>query len=162
MRVSDLLSTYLNDHLTGATAGLELFRRAARTHAGTDRGNALQSLARDVETDRDRLRRIMADLDVRENKPMQALGWVGEKAGRLKPNGFLVRRSPLSDLVELEGLRIGVAGKIALWQVLRAAAVDEPRLHKEQLEELLERAEEQSEQLYRLHLQVAQGLFDQG
>ena len=37
-------------------------------------------------------------------------GWVAEKAGRLKLNGSLLTYSPLSRLVELEGLSLGVEG----------------------------------------------------
>ena len=38
-------------------------------------------------------------------------GWALEKAARLKPNGRLLRRSPLSDLIELEGLLLGVQAR---------------------------------------------------
>ncbi|MGV9847844.1 hypothetical protein ACWDWU_03430 [Streptomyces sp. NPDC003442] len=38
-------------------------------------------------------------------------GRPGEKAGRLKPNGRLRRRSGLSTVLELESPRIGVEGK---------------------------------------------------
>ena len=151
-----LLSVYLNNHLSGASAGLELFRRAAKHHAGSDRGLELARLTDEVAADRESLRDIMRRLGVEENRAMVALGWAGERAGRLKPNGFLVRRSPLSDIVELESLRIGVAGKLAGWQVLRGVAAHDSRLAREELETLLERAEDQAERLYKLHLQAAQ------
>ncbi|HET9861460.1 MAG TPA: hypothetical protein VFQ19_16910, partial [Nocardioidaceae bacterium] len=64
------------------------------------------------------------------------------------------------DLVELEGLRGAVAGKIAAWQVLRALAMHDDRLTKEEFEVLLDRADDQSQRLYKLHLQVAQAQFD--
>jgi hypothetical protein len=155
------LSVYLNNHLAGASGGLELFRRAATQHAGTSRGVELRRLADEIEGDREALRDIMGRLGVKENRAMSALGWAAEKAGRLKPNGYLVRRSPLSDIIELEGLRVGVAAKMAGWQVLRAVAVHDSRLSKEALETLLERAEDQAERLYKLHLQAAQEQLDQ-
>jgi hypothetical protein len=37
-----------------------------------------------------------------------AAGWLGNKAGRLEPNGHIVTRSPRADIVELEGLRLRV------------------------------------------------------
>jgi hypothetical protein len=64
----------------------------------------------------------------------------------------------MTDLVELEGLRVAVATKINALQVLRAIAVQDSRLDKERVEALLERAQEQADRLYRLHLQVAQEL----
>lgn len=156
-----LISTYLNDHLTGASVGVELFRRAAKSHANTNRGPELAALTREIEQDVQTLREILRRLDVEENKPMMALGWAAEKVGRLKPNGYLVRRSPLADLVELEGLRGAVAGKTAGWQVLRALAMHDDRLTKEEFEVLLQRADDQSQRLYKLHLQVAQAQFDE-
>jgi hypothetical protein len=37
--------------------------------------------------------------------------WIGEKAARLKLNGYLLARSPLSGLEELEMLRLGGGGQ---------------------------------------------------
>ena len=90
------------------------------------------------------------------NLPLVALGWVGEKAGRLKPNGYVVRRSPLADVIELEGLRLGAQGRLACWQVLRAVATHDDRLTVLEMDELVGRAEDQATRLYKLHLQVAQ------
>ena len=55
-------------------------------------------------------------------------GWIGEKAGRLKFNGRLFTRSPLSRLEELELLRLGVEGKAAGWRTLRVLADTDQRL----------------------------------
>jgi hypothetical protein len=155
------LSIYLNNHLTASSAGLELFRRAAKQHAGSDRGAELTRLTEEIEADRKALVDIMRRLDVEQNKVMSSLGWASEKVGRLKPNGYVVRRSPLADIVELEGLRAGVAAKMAGWQVIRAVAVHDSRISKEKLETLLERADGQSERLYKLHLQAAQEQLEQ-
>lgn len=151
----ELLAIYLNDHLTGATGGVELFRRAASNLRGAH-GEELARLRDEVEEDRESLVSIMRRLGVRENKPMLVLGWVGEKAARLKPNGYLVRRSPLSDVIEIEGLRVGVHGKLCGFQVLRAAIIDDDRVPTEEVETLIERAEDQQARLYKLHLQAVQ------
>lgn len=156
MSHDETLAAYLNDHLAGETAALELARRVADTHAGTDRGPELARLAADVEADRDELLDVMARLDVTPSMVKTAAGWLGEKAGRLKPNGHIVTRSPLADILELEGLRLAVAAKLMSWQVLRAVSVHDSRLAKEHLETLLERADDQAERLYRLHLQFTQ------
>ncbi|WP_326784442.1 transaldolase [Streptomyces sp. NBC_00151] len=92
--VADLLAIYLNDHLSGATAGLELFRRAAQTQQYREQGTMLAELAHEVEQDRDSLTQIMADLVVPTAYTKVALGWLAEKAGRAKPNGHLFSRSP--------------------------------------------------------------------
>lgn len=160
MNAQELLDIYLNNHLTAANGGVVLFRRAAAAHRGTDIGAELTELTREIEEDRASLRTLMHRLGIGENKPMTALGRIGAELGRLKPNGYLVRRSPLSDLVELEGLRDGVAAKIAGWQVLRAVAAHDNRVTREELESLLERAQEQAERLYKLHLRVTEQLLD--
>ncbi|HEX2017168.1 MAG TPA: hypothetical protein VGN69_10765, partial [Solirubrobacteraceae bacterium] len=70
-------------------------------------------------------------------------GWGAEKLGRLKLNGQLVGYSPLSRLVELDGLVVGVTGKLALWRALESVAKSDPRLEQADLARLIERAERQ-------------------
>ncbi|MFE2376582.1 transaldolase [Streptomyces sp. NPDC059398] len=157
-----LLAIYLNDHLSGATAGLELFRRAAQGRPGQN-GEAgpaeLSELAEQIEQDRDSLTHIMSDLGVPTDRSKVALGWLAEKAGRLKPNGHLLSRSPLSDVLELESMLLGVKGKAACWHTLHALARTDTRLDREQLDTLLKRAEEQSAALERMRLDTARLVF---
>jgi len=157
-----LLSVYLNNHFTGASGGVEMFGRVAKQHAGSSWGAELARLAADIDEDRERLRDIMGRLGVAENRAMTLLGWVGEKVGRVKPNGYLVRRSPLSDVVELEGLRIAVAAKQAGWEVLREVAAHDTRVSTDEVETLIGRAEDQSERLQDLHLRAAREELSEG
>ena len=48
------LAVYLNDHLAGSTAVIELVRRAAREHAGTELGGFLVMLQAEIARDRRR------------------------------------------------------------------------------------------------------------
>ena len=64
----------------------------------------------------------MAALGIPVRRYKVGAAWIGEKAGRLKFNGRLLARSPLSDLEELEMLRLGVEGKAAGWRTLRTLA----------------------------------------
>ena len=61
----------------------------------------------------------MERLGVKPHPVKDAGGWVAEKLGRLKPNNRPLGYSPLSRVLELEGLLIGVTGKLALWEALR-------------------------------------------
>jgi hypothetical protein len=81
--------------------------------------------------------------------------WAGEKAGYLKLNGHLLTRSPLSALEETEFLRLGVEGKAAGWRTLRVLAENDSRLDAVRLDELLARADRQSQQLEELRVSVA-------
>ena len=81
--------------------------------------------------------------------------WAAEKAARLKLNGRLLSRSPLSSLEELEMLRLGVEGKAAGWRTLRALADTDSRLDRDRLDELMTRARQQAELLEELRVQTA-------
>jgi hypothetical protein len=122
--VSGLLRTYLQDHHAGATVGVELARRTAGSNEGTEYGEPLARLADEIAEDRETLERVMERLGVKPNPVKDVGGWAAEKVGRLKPNNRLLGYSPLSRVVELEGLVIGVTGKLALWEALRDSIGD--------------------------------------
>ncbi|MFF3020180.1 transaldolase [Streptomyces sp. NPDC057939] len=150
-----LLAIYLNDHYAAATGGLELFRRASDARKHEQAGRVLSDLAHQVEKDRDALARIMTDLGVSTSQSKAAMGWIAEKAGRLKTNGRLLSRSPLSDVLEAESMLMGVQGKAACWRTLRVLAETDERLPAEDLDALLERAEQQSTALEELRFVAA-------
>jgi hypothetical protein len=137
---SELLPIYLNDHLAGSTAGLELARRLLRSNSRNEYGADLARLAGEIEQDRESLQSIMRVLDVGVDRVKVAVGWTAEKVGRLKLNGRLLSYSPLSRLMELEVLMLGVTGKLALWRTLRQLAAEDSRLDRRDLDRLIERA----------------------
>jgi hypothetical protein len=115
-----LLSIYLNDHLAGATAGRELAKRAAASNRDTPYAPFLEELASQIDEDRDSLLAAMQSLGIRVDRVKVAGGWGAEKLGRLKLNGRLRGYSPLSRVVEIEALALGVHGKLAMWRALEA------------------------------------------
>ena len=117
--MSELLRTYLQDHHAGSTVGVELARRAAGANQDTEFGEPLARIADEIAEDRESLERLMERLGVKPHPVKDAGGWVAEKLGRLKPNNRLLGYSPLSRVLELEGLLIGVTGTLALWEALR-------------------------------------------
>ena len=139
-----LVGIYLNDHLAGASGGIELAHRLADAEHGTDLGEQITALAKEITEDRAALVRIMRSLDVTPRHGFSALGWTVEKVARLKLNGRLLHRSPLSTLVELEALRLGVLGKHQLWTTLAHTYAKDPRLNTDRLHELRHRAEVQA------------------
>jgi hypothetical protein len=117
--VSDrFLAIYLNDHLAGAVAGVELARRTRASNEGTEIGTVLAEVCAEIEADRETLRSAMRRLQVREAPVKRGFGWLAEKLGRLKLNGQLRGYSPLSRVVEIEGLLAGIDGKRRLWRSL--------------------------------------------
>ncbi len=150
------LSIYLNDHLAGATVGVELARRAAASNRSTDLGRVLGELAAEIEQDRESLIDIMERLSLGRDRAKVLVSWSAEKVGRLKLNGQLRGYSPLSRLEELEALSLGVEGKLALWQALRRTHGADPRLGGIDFEELIERARSQRRRFERQRRRAAE------
>jgi hypothetical protein len=151
---SKYLATYLNDHLGGSTFGVELARRAAGENQGSELGAFLSQLAGEIESDRAALQAIMAELGVKADRAKVALGWAAEKLGRLKPNAQLRGYSPLSPLVELEGLLVGIQGKLSMWRSL-AEVAEALGLEPARLQGLAARALSQQADVERHRLDVA-------
>jgi hypothetical protein len=152
-----LVGIYLEDHYAGATGGMELARRLHASNRDTEWGAELEKVCREVEEDRQTLYGVMQALGVRRNLPKVYGAWALEKAGRLKLNGRLVGYSPLSRLVELEALMIGVTGKLGLWDALQQA--HRPELADFDLDDLLERARAQLEIVKKIHRAAAAAAF---
>jgi hypothetical protein len=138
-----LLAIYLNDHLAGATMGVELTRRSLRANRGTDLGRFLEDLLGEIEEDKRTLEAIMDAVGVAKSPVKPRLAVAAERLGRLKLNGQVTGYSPLSRVLELEGLTIGVAGKLSLWRNLRDGAGLADRLPGIDLDALIARAERQ-------------------
>ncbi|MEA2229044.1 MAG: hypothetical protein QOH46_3600 [Solirubrobacteraceae bacterium] len=154
-----LLAIYLNDHLAGSTAGVELARRARGNNRGTPYHEPLDRLATEIAEDRAALLDVMRRLGVGRDPVKEWAGWLAEKGGRLKRNGRLMGYSPLSRVVELEVLALGVEGKGALWRALERTVGGDPLLAGVDLEELLARADRQREDLERLRVSAADEAF---
>jgi hypothetical protein len=151
---SKYLATYLNDHYAGATGGLALARRAASENEDSELGAFLSELADEIEADRATLAEIMGALGVGTDRTKVIAARVFERVGRLKPNAQLLGYSPLSPLVELEVLGLGIRGKLALWRALGEIA-DTPPLDAQRLAELAARAERQAADVEARRLEVA-------
>ncbi|MFP5283466.1 MAG: hypothetical protein ACLGIF_08460 [Actinomycetes bacterium] len=144
----------LRNHQAGGQAAVNLFRRAARAQRGRPYATQLRQLATEAREDLDFNESVMRRLGVRPS-PVQVLALrAGGRIGRLKPNGQLLRRAPLSDLIELEGLIASVSIKLAGWQAAQVSGVlneEETR----QLDQLMVRARSQADRLSDLHQQAA-------
>jgi hypothetical protein len=151
-----LLGIYLNDHLAGAVAGTDLAKRLAAAEGG----EVLPRLAREIDEDRESLLELMAALDVPVRHYKTWAAWAAEKVARLKLNGHLLSRSPLSRVVELEAMRLGVEGKAAGWRTLRTRAGTDPRLDAARLDALIDRARRQIDELEQLRVTAAATVFN--
>lgn len=160
---TDYLETYLQDHRAGAAMGADLARRLADENLGTPYEDFLTGLAQEIEQDVATFEAIMAGLGVSPSSVKNAGAKVAEKLGRLKPNEHLGGSySPLSRVLEMEGLRGGVHAKLGLWDSLRELAEHDERLDAEQIAELQARAERQLAGLREQHGTAAHEAFVEG
>lgn len=147
-----LTAIYLQDHLAAATAAVELARRARGQNPDGELGAFLDRLADENEEDRQALVAIMERLEVETDRVKVSGAWAAEKLGRLKLNGRLAGYSPLSRLIELEGLTTAASARLSTWLNLRAAHGE--KLIDFDLVELIARAQHQLDAL-RSHTQDA-------
>jgi hypothetical protein len=150
-----LLGTYLNDHLAGSTVGLELAKRARGSNEGSEYGEVLERIATEIAEDREALQKLMDAFEIKRDRPKMLGAWTAEKFGRLKPNGRLLSYSPLSRLIELEMLALGITGKLSLWEALSQVAGEDSRLDPAELTRLSERAERQRAEVWKLRQRAA-------
>ncbi len=142
------LAIHLNDHLAIALATREVAKRMASQYAGSDLGDLARGLLPRLEEDLRAIDDVIASAGLTRNRFKPALAWGAEKAGRLKLNGHLTGRSPLSPLVELDGLSLGIEASVLLWRNLAAVAtehsldvarIDAARMRAQALREDVER-----------------------
>jgi len=113
------LATYLNDHLSGAIAALELLEHMEQAHEIL--APSLRKRRHDIELDRKELEALMGRLGATRGAVRQAVAWVAEKLARLKMKVDDPSASELKLLESLEAVALGIHGKGSLWRALRSS-----------------------------------------
>ena len=155
----DLLGIYCNDHLAASTGGVELVSRMLSRHRGTPFEPRLEELLDELREERAVLRSSMAALGLPVRQYKQVASWVGEKVARLKLNGHVLSRSPLSDLVEFEFIATAVLAKRCGFETLRVVAAADPRLDAPLIDRLIAQADKQHDWLADARREVAARVF---
>ena len=156
-----LIGIYLNDHLAGSVMGSRLAKRIARQNEGNEYGTMVAGIAREIEEDKATLHELMERLGIGERRAQMAMAWVAEKAMRLKPNGRLLRYSPLSRVLELEALTMGITGKLELWRSMEAVE-NGAKVPGFDFTQLAQRAETQRDQVEDLRVRAAREALGEG
>jgi hypothetical protein len=123
----ELLRIYLQDHLASATGAVELAKRAYGSNRGSELGPGLAAVRAQLSDDHAALLDLMDRLDVGRDRMKEGAAWAAEKAGRLKLNGRVRGYSPLSRVVELEGLALLLLGQRQMWETLAQVLAGDPR-----------------------------------
>jgi hypothetical protein len=149
--------SYLNDHLAGAAAAVELVERIRSTNQGTALATVLEGLGADIEADRAVLQEVMARLGVARSTPKQVAGKVLETLSRMRLNERVTGSPHVTRLMELETLSLGIEGKLALWKALSQVTGARPDLAAFDFPSLMDRAVDQRARIepYRLEAAVS-------
>ena len=150
----DNLATYLNDHLAGADAALELLEHLERTHAGTAVGRMISELRTEITADRTTLKSIMERLHVSESVPRKAAAWLAERLATVKLRLDDSGQGEFRLFESLEVVSLGIEGKLGLWRALTSVAPSVVELRGLGYEALIQRATEQRARVEALRLEV--------
>ena len=154
MAQNEALDAYLNDHLAGAAAGVELAERIGEHNPGP-LATHLEDLGRAIAADRDTLEQLMERLGVTPSRPKQVAGKVLETLSRFRLNERITGSTDVTRLMEIETLSLGIEGKLALWRSLEQVTGSRPELAAFDLGALMARAVDQRSGLEPFRLQAA-------
>lgn len=152
------LATYLNDHVAGAVAAVELLDHLIDVHKGKPLEEFFQDLRRDVLADLDVLRKLRRRFG-KESALRKATAWIAEKIDRMKTKSAGEQAGELGLVQALEVLVLGITGKQLLWRALNASLGSSPLLKGADLGKLEERAIEQLERVETQRLDAARRVF---
>jgi hypothetical protein len=153
---AERLDTYLNDHLAGSVAAIELLDDLIEHHSEDRFGKFFGDLRDDIRADQDILRDLIRKLGAEESAIRKAGAWVAEKFSRAK----IGDADDSAELLQaLEGLALGITGKQLLWRSLAAIASNFPALQGIDFSELEKRAQEQFERVETLRVEMAREAF---
>ena len=154
------LSTYLNDHLAGSVAAIELLEHLEASEFDGQLTRFFSDLRGDIAADRAELENLMKSLNIDESRTRKASAWLTGKFTELKLRVDDPAGGALRLFESLEVLSLGIEGKRSLWKALIAVSEQSPSLKVMNYDRLIKRAEEQRERVERHRLITAQQALD--
>jgi hypothetical protein len=161
MMEHEALTTYLNDHLAGSVAAIEMLDHLIERAPGPEPKNLYADLRADVAEDQETLQVVIRRLSADESGFRKASAWLTEKLGRLKLRMDNSADGGLHELEAMEALCLGILGKLALWRALAQAAGELESLRGMDLGRLERRAQDQHARAESRRLALARELFQE-
>jgi hypothetical protein len=149
---SEHLSVYLNDHLAGASAALELLSALEKAPGLKEWSVRLRE---EITEDRRALENLMAALHIDQSAIRQTLGKVTGMFGALKTRVEDPSAGDLRRLELLETLSLGIEGKKSLWMTLQTVSAGNSGFPALDFDRLIARAIEQRQEAETQRLQAA-------
>ena len=154
---SKSLSVYINDHLAGSVAALEMLEHLMKSCADQPLASFFADLARDIKADQQVLKQLLGATRRKESLFRKAAAWVTEKLARAKFKFAGEQLGGVGLMQALETLALGLRGKELLWRAL--ATSHWPALQAVDLARLQQRAIEQQQRVEEKRLEAACAAF---
>lgn len=149
------LTAYLNEHLAGSVAGLDLMERLCRAEAAAKYELPLTRIKSEVEDEQALVRQFIADLGGSESVVAKAAAWMSEKVTAVMLGAGDRANESLRLFEALEALSLGFWGRRSLWKTL--GQLQEKGLLREAVrcEALARRADRHLEELEEIRLRAS-------
>jgi hypothetical protein len=155
------LATYLNDHLAGSVAAVDLLDHLIKAHEGKPLGKFFEELRTEIVSDQEVLKKLLQRF-AKENALKKAASWIAAKITQAKLRVGGENPGEMGLVQALEALVLGITGKQLLWRALNATLGTSPLLRGADLGKLEERAIEQLERVEARRLEAARDAFLEG
>ena len=150
------LHLYLNDHLAGSVAAIEMVDNLIEHHPEDRFGKFFRDLRNEIHADQEKLRDLIRKIGAEESAIRKAGAWVAEKFGRAK---FGDTGDSVELLQAVEGLALGITGKRLLWHSLKAIAPNFSELQGTDFNTLENRAQNQFTRVEDLRMELTREAF---
>lgn len=155
----DKYSAYLNQHLVAADAGVEAFKAAADTWAGTEWEATFLQLHKELNDSHDEVERLIKDLGYELSTGRTLLAGVAKAAGRLNPINVTRNADGTMTQMELDALVAAVRAQQMMWETLLLLGSVDPRLDKTFSQTMIDRCADQRARVVRVSTATAVDRF---
>jgi hypothetical protein len=152
-KATEQLHTYLNDHLAGSVAAIQLLDYLIEYYPSHRLAKFFQEIRNEIAADQQVLQQLIEKVGSKESTMRKAAAWLTEKIGRVK-----LRSDDENDIALLQAIEmlvLGVTGKQLLWRSLGAISQNVVELQGTDFVELERRAAQQIEKLEEERLYVS-------
>ena len=148
---------YLDDHLAGAAAGIQLAERCRDRDPESELGHVLHALLIEIQHDREVLERVIRVLGGSPNTIKRATALGAERMSSLRMSLPMIGPGSRESarLEEIEVLSLGIEGKRLMWAALAQLSSTDERLSEFPFPDLKRQARSQRDRLERFRLRLA-------
>lgn len=152
---SHYLALFFQDHDMLLLGAHEIATRFIDASEFAEAIPAVEGLLEEIDLERDVVHGLMGLLGIQGDLTKSAIAWISEKFSRLKRNGHLLTRSPLSDMIELETLSMVLHGCELFWNALAEIEDEHTYIAQVDPQAMIERIQRRREQIDDLYCEAA-------